>query len=396
MPQLTPEGTQVVHDLSQKYGFTPDAVTHMLLAVLHGNGSMAQFNHPEFGGSGQWMPGGMLMISDMFNNALKGRVDGLCRDVSAALASQPMPATGASHSFQQQSGAGLQQQRATPPPAPSASPLFVPDPRDSWWPAELGVPSATGEQNSVRYAFFPNRGRLAVDVNGQVNVYDTGGQHIAGFSQQQGGAGVVFSTPGGTISLSSFSPAGGLGQQQQSGGGSQQQSSGGGLQQQNTAMAPMGSMPPMGSMAPMGSMPPMQQQRWWPPELGLPASSGAQNDLRYALFPAAGLLAVDRGGRCRVFELGDQPVNGVFVGSATGELVLSTPDGERPLSQFPEVSAAGQAVSAPATQSTATAATSGGQDDPYAALERLGELKAKGILTEEEFSRKKAELLARL
>jgi hypothetical protein len=38
---------------------------------------MAQFNHPEFAGSGQWMQGGMLMLGDMFNHALKGRVDAL-------------------------------------------------------------------------------------------------------------------------------------------------------------------------------------------------------------------------------------------------------------------------------------------------------------------------------
>jgi len=33
----------------------------MLFAVLAGNGSMAQFDHAEFAGSGQWMQGGMIM-----------------------------------------------------------------------------------------------------------------------------------------------------------------------------------------------------------------------------------------------------------------------------------------------------------------------------------------------
>ena len=55
MHQLTPAGQQIVNDLSQRHGFSPDAVTHMMFAVLHGHGSMAQFSHPEFGGSGQWM-----------------------------------------------------------------------------------------------------------------------------------------------------------------------------------------------------------------------------------------------------------------------------------------------------------------------------------------------------
>ena len=45
----------------------------MLESVVNGNGAMAQFSHPEFGGSGQWMRGGMIMVSDMFNNYLKGR-----------------------------------------------------------------------------------------------------------------------------------------------------------------------------------------------------------------------------------------------------------------------------------------------------------------------------------
>ena len=83
MQQLTEEGLQLVNNLSQRYGFSPDAVTHMLFAVLNGNGSMAQFSHPEFGGSGQWMRGGMLMLGDMFNYSLKGSVDALLRTVSA-------------------------------------------------------------------------------------------------------------------------------------------------------------------------------------------------------------------------------------------------------------------------------------------------------------------------
>ena len=216
MEQITQEGVQVARGLGERHGFSDAAVVHMMQAMLRSRGGMAQFNHPEFGGSGQWMPGGMLMIGDMFNNALKARVDGLCRDVSVAIASQPIAAA-------------------------SAAPLFVPDPRESWWPAELGAPSATGEQNNVRYAVFPSQGRLAVDVNGQVSVYDTGSHQIAGLSQQQGGGGMVFSTPAGSVSLSSFSPAGGFSQQQQShaGGLQQQSSSGSGSQHQAAVMAPM-------------------------------------------------------------------------------------------------------------------------------------------------------------
>jgi hypothetical protein len=41
---------------------------------------MAQVSHSEFGGSGQWMAGGAIMISDMFNHALKARVDAVCNE----------------------------------------------------------------------------------------------------------------------------------------------------------------------------------------------------------------------------------------------------------------------------------------------------------------------------
>ena len=76
MPELTPDGQRIVIDLAQRYGFSPDAVTHLLIAVVNGNGAMAQFSHPEFGGSGQWMRGGMTMLGDMFNSASEGAYRG--------------------------------------------------------------------------------------------------------------------------------------------------------------------------------------------------------------------------------------------------------------------------------------------------------------------------------
>ena len=49
---------------------------------------------------------------------------------------------------------------------------------------------------------------------------------------------------------------------------------------------------------------------------------------------------------------------------------------------------------APAAAATAAAAVK--PDDVMATLEKLGELKTKGILTQEEFDAKKAELLKKL
>ena len=203
MQRLTPQGQQIVNELSQRYGFSPDAVTHMMFAVLNGNGTMAQFNHPEFAGSGQWMKGGMMMLGDMFNNVLKGRVDALCLDISGILASQPGLLHSGSFQSQSQSGGGQQSQVAGAPMGESS--LFVPDPASHWWPKDLGTPSATGNQNNVRYAYFANSHRLAVETNGQVWVYDTLAHQIGGFSQQQGtGGSILFTSQFGTVNLSTL------------------------------------------------------------------------------------------------------------------------------------------------------------------------------------------------
>jgi hypothetical protein len=203
MQQLTPEGQRLVADLSQRHGFSADAVTHMLFAVLHGNGSMAQFSHPEFAGSGQWMQGGMLMLGDMFNHGLKGRVDALCNELSNLLANQPGLLQSGSFQSQSQSGGARQQQNAGGMMGESS--LFVPDPSQHWWPRELGQPNATGSQNNVQYAYFAGARRLAVKTGGQVWVYDTLDHQIGGFSQQQGAGGsILFTSQYGTVVLTAL------------------------------------------------------------------------------------------------------------------------------------------------------------------------------------------------
>jgi len=203
MQPLTPEGLRIVSDLAQRHGFSPHAVTHMVLAVLNGNGTMAQFNHPEFAGSGQWMQGGMMMLGDMFNNTLKARVDSLCQEIAGILANQPGLLQSGSYQSQSQGG-GTQQHQATGAPMGQSS-LFVPDPHAHWWPSGLGQPSATGTQNNVRYAYFANARRLAVETGGNVWVYDTQDHQIGGFSQQQGaGSSILFSSQYGALDLASL------------------------------------------------------------------------------------------------------------------------------------------------------------------------------------------------
>ena len=211
MVELTSEGQRVASDLSARTGFSVDAVRHMMGAVLEGNGSMAQFNHPEFAGSGQWMKGGMLMLGDMFNHALKGRVDTLCTEIAALLEREPgLLQTGSFQSQRQSGGGGQQQQQGGGfpggGPGPSgASSLFVPDRASLWWPEDLGSPAATGAQNNVRYAYFPRARRLAVEAMGETWVYDTLDHQIGGFSQQQGvGGSILFQSQYGVVNLASL------------------------------------------------------------------------------------------------------------------------------------------------------------------------------------------------
>lgn len=204
MQQLTPEGLKKINELSQKYQVSNDAVMTLLQALINGNGSMAQFNHPELGGSGQWMSGGMTMVGDMFNNALKATVDGLCIELSNLLMNQNFTLTSSSSQFQSQGG---QQQGFSGNYSSSSGnepvSLFVPSTSSGhWWPNDLGSPTATGAQNQVRYAYFANSRRLAIDINGQVSVYDTLDHQIGGVSQQQGGgSSVIFTSQYGTVDV---------------------------------------------------------------------------------------------------------------------------------------------------------------------------------------------------
>jgi hypothetical protein len=192
MQQLTDEGRRIIDDVARRRGFSSDAVTTMLIAVSAGYGNQAQFNHPEFGGMGQWSSGGMIMIGDMFNNYLKDRVGSLCQELAGLIQGQPLfavPAQSQSQSqgggWQGQTGGSYQQQGSG---GGTGSSLFVPNAQTgNWWPADLGMAGSTGGQNNLRYAYFPGARRLAIDVNGQVTVYDTGEHQIGGFSQQQSG-----------------------------------------------------------------------------------------------------------------------------------------------------------------------------------------------------------------
>jgi hypothetical protein len=168
--KLTSQGEQAVADLSARYGVSTDAVRTMLEAVRLGNGTMAQFSHPELGGRGQWMAGGMTMVGDMSDHGLQATVSGLAGELSSLLASAPVYAP-------------------APGPVTAAGPGPVHQSNlGSWWPGELGPPGSSGSQDNSRYAVFPQASRLAVQSGGgPVRVYDTLDHVIGGVQQQQGG-----------------------------------------------------------------------------------------------------------------------------------------------------------------------------------------------------------------
>lgn len=307
MRQLSPAGQQAIDDIAQRHGFSVDATLSMLDSVINGNGSQAQFSHPEFSGSGQWMRGGMTMVSDMFNNHLKGRVDGLCSELSNLVMREPdllrsgsfqsqrqgggygdgqaqthYGGNAQSYSSQNSNGNGFGASSLFVPPAPGSS--------NDWWPADLRWPNSTGAQNGVRYAYFAQARRLAIELNGRVTVYDTLDHQIGGFSQQQ--------SYGGTLSFNS-----------------------------QYGLIDVASLPVISvdGAAPFAPVQATQTNVW-------------QND------PAP---ASTQG-------------NGGFGNPSSG----TTP--------------------------------SGGAQDIFATIERLADLRAKGILSEDEFASKKAELLNRV
>ena len=284
--ELTAEGRRLVEDVAQRHGVSAGAVQTLLVALTAGHGTAAQFSHPELGGMGQWSQGGMIMVGDMFNNALKYKVDQLCNELSAVVRSQGWAVPASSQSQSQGPGPGFQGQSQSG--AGAGVSLFVPGAGSpgNWWPAELGAPSSVGAQNDIRYACFPATHRLAIQLGGgEVQLYDTQGHQISGFSQQQGGdASLTFTSQRGLVRVADLPRVGAP-----------------------SAVAPQ--------QKPAAPPPPVEVQ----PSAAAPASA-------------------------------PQP-------------------------------------------RTAGATT---DDEIFSRIERLAELKQKGILTEEEFAAKKAELLARL
>jgi hypothetical protein len=162
---------------------------------------------------------------------------------------------------------------------------------------------------------------------------------------------------------------------------------------------------------------------FWPAELGQPSSTGGQNDFRYAYFPQPRRLAVERAGQLSLYDTLDHQIGGVSQqqSGSSSSFTFSSQYGTFTVDSLPRVdaNAPSQAPMAPpppppapapfyapppppppppsAAPATFTSSGSGSNSDEiFTALGKLGELRDRGILTDDEFATKKRELLARL
>ena len=155
----------------------------------------------------------------------------------------------------------------------------------------------------------------------------------------------------------------------------------------------------------------MVSSNWWPEELGQAASTGAQNNMRYAIFPSSRRLALSMGDRVTIYDTKDHLIGGVSQQqSGDQNITLTSQHGQIDISKLKEVDAqitepvqfddrardeAPAELDAPPPVKPSPS-QSRSDDDVFDKIERLSSLRSKGILSDEEFSEKKSELLSRL
>ena len=70
-----------IREVARRHNLSEPSAYQLVNGLLSTGGGQVQFNVPEFGGMGQWMPG-MVIAGDMFNHGLKARVDTVCSDIA--------------------------------------------------------------------------------------------------------------------------------------------------------------------------------------------------------------------------------------------------------------------------------------------------------------------------
>lgn len=151
---------------------------------------------------------------------------------------------------------------------------------------------------------------------------------------------------------------------------------------------------------------------WWPAQLGQPNASGGQNDTQYAYFAQAHRLAIRSGQQVTVYDTLNHQIGGVQQQSGPYQpLSFSSQFGTFDVSSLPLAAehsspssdnVQANLVSNEPVQAEPQAASGAGKraelgsEEIFRAIEQLGQLHQQGILSDSEFTSKKAELLARL
>jgi len=138
---------------------------------------------------------------------------------------------------------------------------------------------------------------------------------------------------------------------------------------------------------------------WWPHDLGDPNATGSQNSVQYAYFSRARRLAVRINSEVRVYDTLNHQIDGFSQQQGSdGSILFTSQYRTVNLSSLPVISQNGQPFGKTPESFNVSDATTGSSaaSDVFAILDRLGSLKTQGVLTDEEFSSKKAELLSRL
>lgn len=145
--------------------------------------------------------------------------------------------------------------------------------------------------------------------------------------------------------------------------------------------------------------------QWWPGDLGSPSSAGGQNNVRYAVFPGSRRLVVDIDGQVTVYDTLDNQISGVSQQQGGNDsMTFSSQYGTITVNSLPVVSSNGYQQSQnfmappelPFDDASTYQAPVAPNGDIFTKIERLAELFQKGILTEQEFTNKKMELLSQV
>jgi hypothetical protein len=162
----------VIPSIAQRYHVSEEAAREVELALRASGGRLAQFSHADLGGPGQWMPG-MVQVSRMADHQLRHRIEGLCAEIAAVV-------TGS-----ETSNPSVLAHDARGPVASSRDDLPA---GESWWPASYGHPSAQGCQSGIRYAWFPRRRCVLVQVGSRIDCFDTADRQVHGVGQSSASA----------------------------------------------------------------------------------------------------------------------------------------------------------------------------------------------------------------